>query len=563
MEQAYPIENEKLEPIVWRLREQVGRQPRMLAFALFGAALCVLLIACANLAGLLLARALSRKRELAVRAALGAGRERLVRQLLTESLLVAALGGLLGIGLAWAAGPIVARVLPDALPFGEVPRVDPRALVFALAATAATGILFGLAPALRARSEAASAGLREDARAGGSRRTERLRSLLVAGEVAASVVLLVGAGLLLRALWEIQGRDPGFRTAGVLTMRTTVPLPRYEPTGERERLYRHVLSRVRELPGVESAAYISSLPMVWRGGIWGANLFENQDPAVRRAVSIRQVTPGYFQTLGIPFRRGRDIAETDGPKAQQVCVVSEAFVQEFALTQPLGQKLKVGFLEPTIVGVVGDVRVRGLERETEPQLYIASAQLPDGAMIGYFPKDLVLRTRSAASGALIPEIRRIVSSADPTVPVSDVRTLEEILRSDTGARRLQARLVAGFAALALLLAAVGIHGLLAYAVSQRTREIGVRVALGARPLQILGLILSSSGRLAGLGILAGAAVAWAFGRALIALLAGISPTDPLTLGAAIGLAVSATLVGSLVPAMRALRIDPARAMRVE
>jgi hypothetical protein len=314
-----------------------------------------------------------------------------------------------------------------------------------------------------------------------------------------------------------------------------------------------------------------------RGGIWGIAL-EGRDPNEKITVSMRQVTPDFFRTLGIPILRGRDVSDSDvmqlgapatppqppdpnAPPDQAVALVSEAFAKE-AGVDPIGRKFRLLFLEATIVGVVGDIRVRGLERDSEPQIYLASRQIRDNALIGYIPKELVIRT-SLPPSAVIPSVRRFVSEADPTLPVSDVQTLEQIVRADAGARRLQASLVAAFAALALLLAAVGIHGLLALAVSQRTREIGVRVALGASPAQILRLILSSSGRLAALGILAGAAAAWAFGRTLVALLAGVSPTDPTTLGAAIALAVAATLAGSLVPAVRALRVDPARAMRVE
>ncbi|HEY7863912.1 MAG TPA: FtsX-like permease family protein, partial [Thermoanaerobaculia bacterium] len=420
-------------------------------------------------------------------------------------------------------------------------------------------------------------GLREDPRAGGSHKTERIRSLLVAGEVAASVVLLVGAGLLLRALWKVQGTDPGFRTANVLTMRTSLPLPRYGSNALRERLYRHVLTRVRELPGVESAAYISHLPMVMRGGIWGITL-EGSRRDEEITVSMRQVTPGFFQTLGIPIVRGRDVADSDvlqlrasatpqqppdpnAPPDQAIALVSEAFVRE-AGVDPIGRKFRLLFLEATIVGVVGDIRVRGLERDSEPQIYLASAQIRDNALVFYFPKDLVIRTRGETSG-LIPSVRRIVAEADPALPVSDVQTLEEIVRSDTGARRLQASLVAAFAALALLLAAVGIHGLLALTVSQKTREIGVRVALGARPGQVLGMVLRRSARLAAAGILVGAAAAWAGGRLLQALLAGISPSDPPALAAAVILSAGAALLGSLIPAVRALRVDPSRALRSE
>ncbi|HEY2798351.1 MAG TPA: ABC transporter permease, partial [Thermoanaerobaculia bacterium] len=523
LERAYPKENTEMGVSVFRLRDELSPQSRLLLVALLGAAVAVLLIACTNLANLLLARALSRRRELAVRTAMGAGRERLVRQLITESLILAASGGALGIALAVAVVPLIARLVPNALPIAEVPSVDLRMLVFAVLLTGVTGVGFGVIPALRAcnptNEVAGTSGLREGARAGSDRRTERLRSALVVAEVAASVALLIGSGLLLRALWRLQGTDPGFRPASVLTLHTALPLPKYEPTQRRVQFYGRVLADVRAMPGVSSAAYISALPMVMRGGIWTVSL-EGQPvvPALAPTASLRFVTPGFFQTLGIPVRLGRDVAETDTHAAPFVAVVSDSFARRHWVGQnPLGRRFQFGFHDRTVVGVVGDIKVRGFERSSEPQVYLSYQQADDGEIIGYVPKDLVLRT-SEPPGRMVRSIREIVSRADPEIPVSDVRALSDIVRAETAPRRVQAWVLGAFAGIAFLLAAIGIHGLLAFTVSQRLREIGVRVAMGAQPRDILSLVLRQGVVLCAVGVALGVAVAYAAGRSMQALL---------------------------------------------
>jgi putative ABC transport system permease protein len=563
LEREYPNENAHNGATIHRLRDEVPTQSRMLLFALVGAALCLLLIACTNLASLLLARGMARRRELAVRTALGAGRERLVRQLVTESLVLAAAGGALGVVLAVAGTPLVARLVPNMLPIAAEPGVDLRVLGFAAVLTLVTGIGFGVLPALRAFGDAQAAGLREGARAGVGGPKERLRSALVLAEVAVSVVLLVSSGLLLRALFRVQATDPGFRARGVLTLRTTLPLPRYEATARRHQFYERVLSEVRALPGVSSAAYISFLPMVMRGGIWPVVVpgFP-EDPSKARMASLRYVTPGFFETLGIPRYEGRDVSDGDTQKTLPVAVVSQSFVDRYwSGEDPVGRRFRFAFFERTVVGVVGDIRVRGLERSSEPQVYLPDQQVPDGGIIGYTPKDLVVRARDAAS--LTPAIRRIVARADPEQPISDVQTLEDVVEADTAPRSVQVRVLGAFAVLAVLLAGIGLHGLLAYTVSSRAQEIGVRMALGAASPDVLRLVLGHGARLALGGVALGLALAYGAGRTLEALLAGVSPHDGTTFAVAVAVALLMTLLGSLLPALRALRVDPIAVMRVE
>ncbi|RPJ75676.1 MAG: ABC transporter permease, partial [Acidobacteria bacterium] len=562
LERSYPTKDAKVSATVVPLREHASGQARMLLRALFGAALCVLLIASTNLASLLIARGAFRRKELAVRTALGAGRERLVRQLLTESLVLAACGGALGVMLATAAIPLVTPLVPNALPIAEVPPLDLRVLGFAALVTALTGIGFGVVPALRASNDSGAAGLREGARAGS--RSERLRASLVIAEITASVVLLVAAGLLIRALWRVQHVDPGFRAEGVLTLRTALPLPKYETVQARHDYYSRVLDDVRALPGVANAAFITGLPMLMRGGIWSVEVPGHPvEPGPASAVSLRFTTPGFFDTLGIPFRRGRDVQLSDTRASPSVAVVSESFAsRHWPGEDPLGRRFRTAAQEWTVVGVVGDVRVRGLEAASEPQVYLPYRQVQDRAMIGYTPKDLVLRS-PLDEAALVPALRRIIARADPQQPIAGIRDLTDVVADDTAPRSVQVRVLAGFAAVAILLAGIGIHGLLAFTITQRQQEFGVRMVLGARPADILQLVLRQGAVLAVAGVTAGLALAYAVGRSLQALLFGVSPADPVTFVATLAMGLLMTLAGSLWSAVRASRVDPLTVMRVE
>jgi predicted permease len=562
LERQYPKENLHTAATVSRLRDELSKKSRGLLWTLSGAAICVLLIACTNLANLLLARGLARRKELAVRTAIGAGRERLVRQMITESLLLAFAGGGLGVLAAMAALPLMARLVPAELPMSGTPAMDARVLLFATLATLITGVAFGAGPAWRMGYGADLIGLREGARAGSGHK-EGLRAALVMAEIAASVVLLVSAGMLLRALWRVQATDPGFRTDGVLTMRTALP-PKYAKLAARDRFYSSVLADVRRLPGVASAAYISFLPMTMGGGIWPVSISgQNLQRSGADVASLRFITSGFFETLRIPLMQGRALSEQDTASTPYVAVVSQSFVRKYwPGGSAIGRHFQFGFHDRAIVGVVGNVRVRGLERDSEPQVYLPYRQVNDLDFPGYVPKDLAILT-SGTPEALAPAVQRIIRAADPEQPISNVRPMARIVEDQTASRTVQARLLIGFAGLAFLLAAVGVHGLLSFAVSQRSREIGVRVALGAKPRDILGMVLRQAVFVSVAGILPGALLAYQAGKAMQALLAGLKPNDPETFVAAAGLCVAMTLCGSLLPAWRAVRVDPITALRAE
>jgi putative ABC transport system permease protein len=563
LERDFPKSNAKTTVNVVKLSEEYSQRSRVLLLALCGAALCILLLACANLANLLLARAVARERELAVRAALGAGRERIVRQIITESALLAVLGGAAGVIVAINAVPMLSRLVPSTLPIAEQPTVDLRVMAFAAVLVLLTGLAFSVFPALRASSAKSGHALRNDARSGGGAR-QRVRSLLVAVEVAGSVVLLISSGLLVRAMWRIQATDTGFRVANVLTMRTALPSPKYDPPVVRDRYFADVLDGVRAIPGVQSAAFISGLPMSMRGGIWPVVM--NGDEEVRNAdnsASLRYATPQYFATLGIPIKQGRDIADTDTPDRTEVAVVSESFTKKYFPNEPaLGKRFKIAFKERTIIGVVGDVRVRGLEQTSEPQIYLPSRQQDSASLIFYTPKDLVIHT-TASPSSVLSATRAIVKRVDPMQPISDVQTMEQVVANETASRAAQLRVLWILAAIALLLSGIGIHGLLSFTVSRRAREIGVRVALGAQQGQVAGMVLREGIVLAILGTIPGVLIAYAGGRAMQSLLAGVTPSDPLTFVVAVVLCGGTTILGALRPARQAATVDPMTAIRAE
>ena len=558
----FPKENESVATSVVPLHEETTQQSRTMVLALSAAALCVLLIVCANLANLLLARALARRQELAVRTALGAGRERLARQLSTESLVLAIAGGTIGIAIAAAMVPLLWKLVPAALPTATAPAVDLRVLAFAAGLTLITAIAFGLAPMLRGRAGEVSE-LREGTRSTSGRR-ERLRATLVAAEVAASIVLLVVTGLLVRALWNIQHTDPGFQPEGVLTVRTTLALPKYDVTAPRFAFYTRVLGAIQALPGVQRAAYSTGLPMVARGGIWPVTIDGvAKGRTDEQTVSVRYVTPGFFDTMRIPMHSGRDLAETDTMDTQAVAVVSESFAKRYWPGQnAMGRGFNVALADRIVVGVVGDTRVRGLEGPSEPQVYLPHRQVMDGWFPTYIPKDLVVRS-TLPLDQLAPAVRRIIHEADPQQPLSDMRPMTAIIEAETASRSLQVRVLSGFAFVAFLLAAIGIHGVLSFAVSQRTVEIGVRIALGAQRRDILTMIMRQGLLLTVAGLIPGLALAYISARSLNALLIGVTPGDMTTFVAAVALTTLMALLGTLLPTLRAVRVDPLRAMRSE
>jgi predicted permease len=559
----FPKDNANTTAAVNDFHQELTLQSRTMVLALNGAALCVLLIVCANLANLLLARALGRRQELAVRTALGAGRERLIRQLATESIVLAGLGGALGVLLAVVVIPLLYQLVPSNLPTATAPGIDLRVLAFAAALTLVTALAFGLAPAMRTGTDADVKGLREGARAIGGHK-EKLRGALVIAEVIASVVLLIATGLLVRALWTVQSTSPGFRADSVLTLRTDLPFPKYAVTARRADFYTRVIDQIGAIPGVTSATYISFLPMVMGGGIWPVGL--PGSPLERtpgNTASMRFVTPGFFKTLDVPIRSGRDVSHADTVKTQMVAVVSESFVNRYWPGQDaINRTFKLANTDRTIVGVVADIRVRGLERTSEPQVYLPYLQQPDNSFIFYVPKDLVIRA-STPLDQLVPAVRSIVHGVDPQQPISEVQTMTDIVDAQTASRTAQVRVLAGFAVVAFLLAAIGIHGVLSFAVSQRTQEIGVRIALGAQRRDILGMVLKQGVVMVGAGLLPGLALAYVAGRSLQALLIGVTPGDIPTFAAVTGLTLLMTLAGTLLPTVRALRVDPIKAIRAE
>jgi len=444
-----------------------------------------------------------------------------------------------------------------------VPPLDVRMLLLALGLTVLTVMAFGVAPAIGVCRNAGFSGLREGVQTGGVGH-HRSRSALVVAEVVVSVVLLILSGLLIRALWKVQATDPGFRTQGILTLRTALPLPKYEKTSVREQFYTKVLTEARRLPGVTDAAYVSALPMVWRGGIWPVIVDgRSQNRAEGTSASLRYVTPGFFATMGIPIQAGRDVSETDTMDHPFVAVVSESFVRRYwPDQQPIGRHFTFGLHDREVIGVVHDVRVRGLERSSEPQVYLSYKQVPDGWLIGYTPKDLAIHT-SQPPQRLIPEVRRIIAGADPQQPISNVRTMEEIVAGETESRTIQMRVLITFTAVAILLAGLGIYGLLSFTVSLRQQEFGIRMALGARQGDIFKMVLRQGVVLAVAGLLPGLALAYLSARLLESLLAGVRPADALTFSAAAVLCLVTTLMGTLVPALRATRVDPTAVMRTE
>ena len=558
---TYQKENEGIGATVVALRDVISPQSRMLVIGVFGAAFCLILIACANLANLLFARSVARRREIAIRVAMGAGRGRILRQLFTENLLLALVGGVLGLLLGAFATPMLAPLVPDALPINEVPQMNLRVFAFVATLSVITCLIFGVVPALRASRHVDLNALRGRTAVAG--RSDRLRRVLVLAEVVCTVVLLIGAGLLVKALWRVQSVDPGFDPENVLTMRTELPLPKYVETAARNEFYSRVLAQARALPGVTSASYTSFLPLVFQGGLFPVTVpgAAQENPAVRGI--IRFVTPDYFNSLRIPIRGGRAVSDADTLESPLVVVISESLAKRLWPNQdPVGKQLNVAFENRTVVGVSGDVMMRSLERSNEGQIYMPAGQMPTRGLIFFAPKDLIVRTTGDAT-TLAPALRRIVREVDPEQAVADVRLLEDVVVSKTASRRTQLHVVGAFTVIAFLLSAVGIYGLLSFAVLTRTQEVGVRLALGAQPGNILGMFLRQGLVLGVLGLLVGVPLAYAAARSMSSVLLSVEPTDLMTYASASLLVLAMALIGSLGPAMRASRVDPAISIRGE
>lgn len=546
------------------MEEQTVGGVRSTLWVLLGAVAFVLLIACTNVANLQLARAVARGREISIRAALGANRVRLVTQFLTESLVLSLVGGALGLLLAmWGVDALLALV-GDGLPRASEVRLDGRVVLFTAAVSVLTGLLFGLVPALQASRADLHAAMREGTRGTGGRGSGRVRAMLVVAQVALALVLLVGAGLFLRSFMALQGVDAGFDPQGVLTARLSLPLERYDPPAKRAATMRDFLARVQAVPGVESAGLATLLPLTGRSD-WSFDIEgKMQGPAdpPLPAVEYRAVSADYHKALRIPLVRGRMLLDSDGFDAPHAVVINETMARViFPGEDPVGKRVRLRSRDPkapwaTVVGIVKDVREWGLDVPARPVAYYS---LPQRAPMGAY---LVVRTRQSPSsllGALQAELRAV----DPDLPLYDVSPMAAVVDGSVSQRRFSMLLLALFASVAVVLASLGIYGVIAYTVTQRTRELGIRMALGARQVDVLGLMVGQGMRLTLVGVGVGLVLALGLGRLLGALLYGVKAHDPLTFAGVAVLLVGVALMATWLPARRATQVDPALTLRAE
>ena len=565
LERAYPATNTGWGITLFPMAQMFTGRIRPVLLILLGAVGLLLLIACANLANLLLARAATREKEIAIRGALGAGRPRIIRQLLTESLVLALAGGLLGLVLAAWGVRLMRSVVPNMFPMLQHMSVDVPVLAFTFGISILTGLLFGLVPAWRSSHTDLNTTLKEAAgRSESASGSHRIRSLLLASEVALAVLLSVSAGLLLRSFVRVTEVNPGVRTANILTMNLSLPV-KYDTPLKLANFYKNLIEQLDALPGVRSAGAVVFLPL--RVSILsfriGVNSFQIEGrpplpPVQRPMADYRMATPGYFNTMGIALRQGRLFDQHDDLDAKRVALVNEAMVRKhFAHENPLGQRIVMsGPAQMEIVGVVADAKLYGLDAPVEPAVYVPHMQHPGESM------GVVVRTEGDPA-AIASAVRREVLKLDPEQPVSDVRTMATVLSDSLMLRRVSMLLLAIFASLALTLATVGIYGLTAYSVSRRTHEIGLRVALGASQPQILRLVVGRGLVTSLIGACIGVAAAFALTRGLSGMLYGVTATDPMVFAGVPLLLIAVSVLASYVPARKATRIDPLTALRYE
>jgi putative ABC transport system permease protein len=553
------------------LRETLARGVGPLAqlasptlFALLGAVGLVLLIACANVANLVLARATVRQKELAIRKALGAARGRVLRQLLTESILLAAVSVVIGLLVAAACFGYLSRLVPGTLPASVELVLDWRVLALTTAAALVTVLLFGAGPAFAAARRDFGSSM---SRAVGTRgkAARRLRTALVVAEIALTVVLLAGAGLLLRSYANVLAVDPGFDAEGLLVAETVLPASRYRTPADSTLFYRRVLDEVRALPGVDSAGYTSYAPLLSKGG--RSVVFIDGRPRPEAAEILRNLavnrsaSAGYFETLGVPLVGGRLIDERDVRGRSRNVIVNQTLARKYWPDgNPIGQRISLGGGEMmTVIGVVGDVLEIGLDLPVEPAVFVPVDQAENPFM---GPRQLLVRTQGDPL-SLAPAIRKAIGNVDPDQPVSSVRAMSEVLDAELDNRNTQLTLIGAFAVMALVLAAVGLYGVLSYAVSQSTNEIGLRMALGARQTTVVGAVVRTAMGAAVIGTGVGLLAAFALARTIASFLYGVSPTDPVTAAAVAGVLLLVAGLAALVPALRAARVNPMTALRAE
>jgi len=564
LEQEYPDDDRGWGAVVVPIREELFGQIRPALLVLFGGVTCVLLIACANVANLVLARTMARRRVLALRSALGASRARVLRQVLTETVLLSVSGGAAGLLLAEAALRWMESLLADNVPLQMEMGLDGRVLAFALALSITTGLAAGLAASWRLTRSDPIEGLREgpgrSASDAGGRRT---RAALVVAEVALSLVLLIGAGLMIRTLASLRGVDPGLDVRNVLTMTVNLPFTKYATPAPRIAFFDRALARVRALPGVESAGAVDSLPLL-RSGSAQPVAVEGLPPvpmSEQPEVAVRVISPGYMRSLRIPIREGRDFSDADAAGGTPVVLISEAMAKQlWPGEDPLGRRVTLTFvpgIAREIVGVVADVKLRGVDlAEPVPTLYWPQAQA------GTFRMSLVVRA-AARPGDLAPAVTAAIREVDPELPVLNRRTMDAVLDGSFSQQETTMLLLGAFGSLAVLLAGLGIYSVLSYGVRQRGKEIGIRMALGARSPDVLRLVMGEGLRLTMVGLALGAAAAVPLTRLLRDLLFGVTPTDPVTFIAVAAGLCAVALAACYLPARRATRVDPMLAIRTD
>jgi len=567
LSKQYPNTNTRNDSA--RVRTEISAligDARTTLLVVLGAVALVLLIACGNIANLLLARMRERQREIAVRSALGAGRTRIVRQLLAESLALSALGGLAGCGLAFLCTPAILSLIGDSVPRAADAGVDLRVLSFAILASFAAGLIFGIVPAITASRTDLVSTLKEGGRSDIMGR-DWLRSSLIVGQVALGLVLTAGAGLLITSFVNLLHTSEGFNPDHLTTLRFETPDARYEKGDARPQFYRDYFEKLRALPGVQSAAGVMVLPMTNDGIVISFEDPEHPRPEGQFAsADLTPVTPQYFSTMQVPVLKGRDFSERDDMKSTQVMVVNQSFAQKFFPGEEvLGKKLKPGAGNGTpggppwreIVGVVGDIRLWGTQREMEPAMYLPAAQLPAWCCLYS-----VVRT-PLDPASLEASVQRIVSSMDKDIPVTQVRTMNELMYSQLSQPRFATILLSTFAGLALVLTVVGLYGVMTYSVTRRTREIGVRMALGAERGAVLTMVLRDAAILLGAGIVLGIAAALISASVLRDMLYGTGSRNPLVLALVCAVVALAGVAAAFFPARRAARVDPMVALRYE
>ena len=560
LEQQYPDSNTGWSLRLIPLREILVGGSRTMLFILFGAVGFVLLIACANVANLLLVRAAARQKEIAMRTALGASRLRIIRQMITESLLLAIFGGALGALLAVAGVKLLVSLGEDNIPRTANVKIDATVLAFTLLISLATGLLFGLAPAIRTMKENLVDALKDGIR-GGSEATvkNRTRSLLVVFESAIAVMLLIAAGLLIRSLVALQNVDPGFDPNNVLTLRVDLPRQKYNTPKKASNFFEQLETRVAGLPGVEAVGLITDLPLSGEARDMPYRVEGRPATSDIAFVDFRRVNKNYFSAMRIPLRRGRNFTEQEVRQSDKAIVVSQAFVDSvFPNEEALGKRLIIwsGIRnEPyEIIGIVGDTRYQSLQGEPSATMYVPTREL--------LFVNLVIRTQGDPL-SLVGGVRKEVNALDPDQPIAAIRPMTEWVAMSAAGARYRTTLLGLFALLAMILAATGIYGVMSYSVAQRTQEIGVRMALGARPLDVLKLVVRQGMMLALIGVIVGLAGALALTRVMSSLLFGVTERDPITFVAVAALLIVVAFISCFVPAHRATKVDPLVALRYE